>query len=319
MWSISCAFRSSGRSTTSSTPHSSPHIRRRKNTDQTTTTPPRTSSKANRSGKWSRLREPDASDDLDDSNTGSGGRDTPTRTTLGKLRMTYTLRSLLRTSGKEIERWPRNWHINPRPTKGRKPTPSPYHSCRPMSQTTPVNTTLVPTTAESQVMRSLLTPLRTMMEEATPTHTWTEDEIFLNIALPLLTHLRPSIAEIVAVPSLWSEMRTTIQLECVTDGQWRRMGDYAVLMVRFGIRDALVTGMRLVRSMRMEHWGPLHTCVMQLIPRATLLCTGFFDERESYTANLSRLWPAPNWPLHVRATSTGSTGDLPYAPSSTQN
>src|SRR6266478_454269 len=233
----------------SSTPHSSPHIRRRKNTDQTTTTPPQTSSKANRSGKWSKSWEPDASDGLDDSNIGSDGQDTLTLMTLGKLRMTYTLRSLLRNSGRETKRWPKNWHINPRPTKERKPTPSPYHSCRPMNQTTPVNATLVPTTAESQVMRSLLTPLRAMMEEATPTHTWTEDEVFLNIALPLLTHLRPSIAEIVAVPSLWSEMRTTIQLECVTDGQWRRMGDYAVLMVRFGIRDASVTGMRLVRSM----------------------------------------------------------------------
>src|SRR6266436_1894019 len=188
-----------------------------------------------------------------------------------------------------------------------------------MNQPTPINATLTPTETKSQVMRSILAPLQPMMEEATPNQTWTEDEIFLNIALPLLTHLRPSITEIVAVPSLWSEMRTTIQLECVTDGQWRRMGDYAVLMVRFGIRDALVTGMRLVRSMRMEHWGPLHTCVMQLIPRATLLCTGFFDERESYTANLSRLWPATDWPLHVRATSTGSTDDSPSEPSSMQN
>src|SRR6266403_5534399 len=141
-----------------------------------------------------------------------------------------------------------------------------------------VNTTLIPTEAESQVMRSILTPLRLMMEEVTPNQMWTEDDIFFNIALPLLTHLRPSIAEIVAVPSLWREMRATIRLECITDGQWRRMGDYAVLMVRFGIRDSSVTGMRLAWSTRMEHWGPLHTCVMQLIPRATLLCTGFFDE-----------------------------------------
>src|SRR6266478_958888 len=186
-----------------------------------------------------------------------------------------------------------------------------------MNQNTAINTILVPTEAESQVMRSILTPLRLMMEEATPDQTWTEDDLFFNIALPLLTHLRPSITEIIAMPSLWSEMRATIPLECVTDGQWRRMGDYAVLMVRFGIRDSSVTGMRLARSMRMEHWGPLHTCVMRLIPRATLLCTGFFDERESYTANLSRLWPATDWPLHVRATSTGSTGDLPFVPSST--
>src|SRR6266436_2695157 len=186
-----------------------------------------------------------------------------------------------------------------------------------MDQATTINTTLAPTEAESQVMRSILAPLCPMMEEAMPNQMWTEDEIFFNIALPLLTHLRPSITEIVAMPSLWSEMRATIRLECVMDGQWRRMGDYVVLMVRFGIRDSSVTGMQLARSTRMEHWGPLHTCVMQLIPRATLLCTGFFDERESYTANLSRLWPATDWPLHVRATSTGLTDNSPFAPSST--
>src|SRR6266478_1701041 len=186
-----------------------------------------------------------------------------------------------------------------------------------MNLTTTIDATLTPTKAESQVMRSILTPLRLMMEEATPNQMWTEDDIFFNIALPLLTHLRPSITEVVAMPSLWSEMRATIRLECVMDGQWRRMGDYAVLMVRFGIRDSSVTGMRLARSTRMEHWGPLHTCVMQLIPRATLLCTGFFDARESYTANLSRLWPAIDWPLHVRATSIGSTGNSPFVPSST--
>src|SRR6266403_1477296 len=144
-----------------------------------------------------------------------------------------------------------------------------------MNPTTTINATLTPTEAESQVMRSILTPLRLIMEEATPNQTWTGDDIFFNIALPLLTHLWPSITKVVAVPSLWSEMRATIQLECVTDGQWRRMGDYAVLMVRFGIRDSSVTGMRLAEESRMEHWGPLHTCVMQLIPRATLLCTGF--------------------------------------------
>src|SRR6266446_5301263 len=184
-----------------------------------------------------------------------------------------------------------------------------------MDQTTTTNLTL--TKAESQVMRSILTPLCPIMMEATPNQTWTKDDLFFNIALPLLTHLRTSLTEIVTVASLWREIRETIRLECVTDGQWRRMGDYAVLMVRFGIRDSLVTGMQLARSMRMAHWGPLHMCITQLILRATLLCTGFFNERESYTANLSRLWPATNWPLHVRATSTGSTDDLPFAPSST--
>src|SRR6266446_5091126 len=184
-----------------------------------------------------------------------------------------------------------------------------------MDQTGTTNLTL--TEAESQVMRTVLTPLRPLMREATLDQTWTKDELFFNIALPLLTHLRTSLTEIVAVASLWREIQGTIWLECMTDGQWRRMGDYAVLMVRFGIRDSSVTGMQLARSTRMEHWGPLHTCVMQLIPRATLLCMGFFDERESYTANLSRLWPAINWPLHVRATSTGSMGNLPFVPSST--
>ncbi len=56
-----------------------------------------------------------------------------------------------------------------------------------MDQTTTTNITL--TEAESQVMRSVLTPLRPIMREATPSQTWTEDELFFNIALPLLTHL----------------------------------------------------------------------------------------------------------------------------------
>src|SRR6266436_3858409 len=128
-----------------------------------------------------------------------------------------------------------------------------------MDQTTETNITL--TEAKSQVMRSILTPLCLIMREATPNQMWTEDDLFFNIALPLLTHLRTSLTEIVAVASLWREIRGTIQLECVTDGQWCRMGDYAVLMARFGIRDSLVTGMQLARSMRMAHWGPLHTCV----------------------------------------------------------
>src|SRR6266481_1965005 len=118
-----------------------------------------------------------------------------------------------------------------------------------MDQTTTTSLTL--TKAESQVMRSILTPLRPIMEEATPGQTWTEDDLFFNIALPLLTHLRTSLTEIVAVASLWREIQETIRLECMTDGQWRWMGDYAVLMVRFGIRDSSVTGMQLARSMRM--------------------------------------------------------------------
>src|SRR6266403_1379186 len=180
-----------------------------------------------------------------------------------------------------------------------------------MDQTAPTNLTL--TEAESQVMRSILTPLRPMMIEATPTQTWTEDDLFFNIALPLLTHLRVSLTETVAVASLWREIRGTIRLECVTDGQWHQMGDYAVLMVRFGIRDSSVTGMQLAWSMRMAHWGPPHMCIMQLIPRAILLSTGFFDETELYTANLSRLWPATNWEHHARATSTGSMANFPFA------
>src|SRR6266478_4825854 len=188
-----------------------------------------------------------------------------------------------------------------------------------MDPITPINATLTITEAELQVMRSILTPLRPIMREATLNRVWTEDDLCFNIALPLLTHLRTSLTEIVAVASLWREMWEMIWLECVTDGQWWRMGDYAVLMVRFGIRDSSVTGMQLAWSMRMVHWGPLHMCVTQLIPRVTLLCTGFFDKRESYTANLSRLWPATDWPLHMRATSTGSMDDSLYAPSSTQN
>jgi len=179
-----------------------------------------------------------------------------------------------------------------------------------MNQTTTTNLTL--TEAESQVMRSILVPLQPIMEEATPNQTLTEDDLFFNITLPLLTHLRMSLTEIVATASLWRQIQETIWLECVTDGQWHRMGDYVVLTVKFGIRDTSVTGMQLAQSMRMAHWGPLHMCIMQLIPRATLLSTGFFDEMESYTANLSRLWPATDWELHVRATSTGSTDDSHY-------
>src|SRR6266478_5208547 len=174
------------------------------------------------------------------------------------------------------------------------------------------NATLTLTEAESQVMRAILVPLRPIMEEATPTQTLTEDDIFFDIALPLLTHLWMSLMGIVSAASLWRQIWETIQLECVTDGQWRQMGDYVVLMVKFGIHDTLVTGMQLARSMRMVHWGPLHMWVMRLIPRATLLSTGFFDEMESYTANLSRLWPATDWELHVRATSTGLTDNSPY-------
>src|SRR6266446_7731556 len=178
-----------------------------------------------------------------------------------------------------------------------------------MDQTTTTNLTL--TEAESQVMRSILTPLRPIMMEAMPNQTWTEDNLFFNITLSLLTHLRTSLMEIVTMASLWRQIWETIQLECVTDGQWRQKGDYAVLMVRFGICDNSVTGMQLAQSMRMAHWGPPHMCVMQLIPRATLLSMGFFDKTESYTANLSRLWPAIDWEHHMRATSTGSMADFP--------
>ncbi len=181
-----------------------------------------------------------------------------------------------------------------------------------MDQTTTTNLTL--TEAESQVMRSILMPLQPIMEEATLNQTLTEDDLFFNVALPLLTHLQTSLTEIVATASLWRQIQETIRLKCMMDGQWRQMGDYAVLTVKFGICDTSVTGMQLARSMRMVHWGPLHMCVMQLIPRVTLLSTGFFDETESYTANLSRLWPATDWELHMRATSTGSTDDSPYAP-----
>src|SRR6266446_1440189 len=180
-----------------------------------------------------------------------------------------------------------------------------------MDQTTTTDLTL--TEAESQVMRSILTPLQPIKEEATPNQTLTEDDIFFNIALPLLMHLRTSLTGIVSAASLWRQIRETIRLKCVTDGQWCQMGDYVVLMVKFGICDTSVTGMQLAWLMRMAHWGPLHMCIMQLISRATLLSTGFFDETASYTANLSRLWPATDWEHHVRATSTGSTDDSPSA------
>src|SRR6266478_718484 len=123
---------------TSSTPHSSPHIRRQKNMDQTTTTLPQTSSKANQSGKWSKSWGPDASDDPDGSNTESGGWDTPMPMTPGKLRMTSMPRSLLRNSGKETKRWQRKrnqlplhiTHDDPwiRPHQSTSHSPSPKQS-----------------------------------------------------------------------------------------------------------------------------------------------------------------------------------------------
>ncbi len=45
------------------------------------------------------------------------------------------------------------------------------------------------TVAEVQAMRSILTPLHPIMEEATPRQIPTKDEIFFDIAMPLLTHL----------------------------------------------------------------------------------------------------------------------------------
>src|SRR6266446_4641292 len=113
---------------TSSTRPFSPHTRKRKNTDLTTTSPPQMSSKANRSGKWSKSWEQDVLDAPDSSNTESGGQDTPTRTTPGKLRMTCMLHSLLRSSGKEIKRWLNKSHINQHPPRRERLTPSPYHS-----------------------------------------------------------------------------------------------------------------------------------------------------------------------------------------------
>src|SRR6266436_4804380 len=118
-----------------------------------------------------------------------------------------------------------------------------------MDQTTPANITI--SQAKSQVMRSILTPLCPIMEEATPNQTMMEDNIFFNITLPLLTHLRTSLMGIVSTASLWRQIQETIQLECVTDGQWHQMGDYAVLMVKFGICNSLVTGMQLTQLMRM--------------------------------------------------------------------
>ncbi len=56
-----------------------------------------------------------------------------------------------------------------------------------MDQTTTANLTL--TEAESQVMRSILAPLCPIMEEATPNQTPMEDDIFFDIALPLLMHI----------------------------------------------------------------------------------------------------------------------------------
>src|SRR6266436_964792 len=104
----------------SSTQRSSPHIRRRRSTDQTTTSLPQMSSKANQSGKWSKSWEQGALDAPDGSNTESGGQDTPTHMTPGRLRMTYMPHSSLQNSGKETKRWPNKWHISPRQPKREK-------------------------------------------------------------------------------------------------------------------------------------------------------------------------------------------------------
>src|SRR6266478_7075968 len=112
----------------SSTQCSSPHIRKRRSTDLTTTSLPQMSSRVNWSGKWSKSWEPDATDGPDDSNIESGGQDTPMHMTPGRLQMTCTLHSLLWNSGKEIKRWPNNWHISQQPLARKEPTPSPYHS-----------------------------------------------------------------------------------------------------------------------------------------------------------------------------------------------
>jgi len=50
-------------------------------------------------------------------------------------------------------------------------------------------TNITLTIAQAQAMRSILTPLCLIMEEATPNQTPTEDKIFFDITLPLLTHL----------------------------------------------------------------------------------------------------------------------------------
>src|SRR6266446_4864862 len=166
------------------------------------------------------------------------------------------------------------------------------------------------THAKSRVIRDILTPLQDIMTKANSNQNTTKDDIFLNITLPLLTHICPSLTEIVSMAFLWRQIQEMIWLKCITDGQWREMEDYVVLMVKFGICNASVTSMQLGQSMRMAHWGPPHMCIMQLIPRVTLLSTGFFDERETYTANLSRLWPATDWAHHMRATLTGLMDNL---------
>src|SRR6266403_3039622 len=100
-----------------------------------------------------------------------------------------------------------------------------------MDQTTTTNLTL--TEAKLQVMRSILAPLRPIMEEATPNQTLTEDDLFFNVALPLLTHLHTSLTEIVATASLWRQLQETIRRECVMDGQWHRMWGNVVITVKF--------------------------------------------------------------------------------------
>ncbi len=62
------------------------------------------------------------------------------------------------------------------------------------------------THAEARVMRDILTPLQEMMTKAKPNQTITKDNIFLDIALPLLIHICPSLTEIVSAASLWRQI-----------------------------------------------------------------------------------------------------------------
>jgi len=73
-----------------------------------------------------------------------------------------------------------------------------------MDQTAPANITL--TQAKSQAMRAILALLHPIMEEATPNQAPTEDNIFHDIALPLLTHLQTSLTGIVSAASLWRQI-----------------------------------------------------------------------------------------------------------------
>ena len=162
------------------------------------------------------------------------------------------------------------------------------------------------TVLEADAMRDLLVPLRSLIAAANPGREVPPEDIFFHVALPLLTHIRPTLDSLALAISLWTATLPPAQLTSVTDGHWDRMGPYAVLTVRFGIREETTISTRSGPLDQTVYWSQHLLSVMQLTPRVTLLVSGFSSPLETYTESLSRLYPAVDWHTVGRPTSTGS-------------